>query len=54
MLPIESGPNTGRQVPAHLNTVVPSSLSQFEEAIGHGRGRRGGDGESLVDCFQML
>src|SRR3954465_5823158 len=31
---------------------LPPSLSQFEEAIGHGRGRRGGDGESLVDCFQ--
>src|SRR3954447_13785626 len=31
---------------------LPSSLSQFEEAIGHGRGRRGGDGESLVDCLQ--
>src|SRR3954470_8731380 len=31
---------------------LPSSLSQFEEAIGHGRGRRGGDGQSLVDCLQ--
>src|SRR3954470_5580152 len=31
---------------------LPSSLSQFEEAIGHGRGRRGGDGEALVDGFQ--
>src|SRR3954470_11782290 len=35
-----------------LPSRLPSSLSQFEEAIGHGRGRRGGDGESLVDCFQ--
>src|SRR3954470_16682065 len=31
---------------------LPSSLSQFEEAIGHGRGRRGGDSQSLVDCLQ--
>src|SRR3954453_8398712 len=31
---------------------LPSSLSQFEEAIGHWRGRGGGDGQSLVDCFQ--
>src|SRR4051794_41981784 len=31
---------------------LPSSLSQFEEAIGHWRGRRGGDGQSLVDCLQ--
>src|SRR4051794_41895705 len=29
-----------------------SSLSQFEKAIGHGWGRGGGDGQSLVDCFQ--
>src|SRR3954467_552112 len=31
---------------------LPSSLSQFEQAIGHWRGRRGGDGQSLVNCFQ--
>src|SRR3954453_11056003 len=31
---------------------LPSSLSQFEEAIGHWRGRGGGDGQLLVDCFQ--
>src|SRR4051794_6797727 len=31
---------------------LPSSLSQIEEAIGHWRGRRGGDGQSLVNCFQ--
>src|SRR3954452_11994843 len=31
---------------------LPSSLSQLEKAIGHWRGRRGGDGQSLVDCFQ--
>src|SRR3954471_4825805 len=31
---------------------LPSSLSQFEQAIGHWRGRRGSDGQSLVDCFQ--
>ena len=31
---------------------LPSSLSQFEEAIGHWRGRRGSDGQSLVDCLQ--
>src|SRR3954462_6028053 len=31
---------------------LPSSLSQFEEAIGHWRGRCGGDGQSLVDCLQ--
>src|SRR3954453_14779956 len=31
---------------------LPSSLSQFEEAIGHWRGRGGSDGQSLVDCFQ--
>src|SRR3954454_18219699 len=31
---------------------LPSSLSQFEKAIGHGRGRRSGDGQSLVDRFQ--
>src|SRR3954464_6589519 len=31
---------------------LPSSLSQFEETIGHGRGRRGSDGQSFVDCFQ--
>jgi len=28
------------------------SLSQFEEAIRHRRGRRCGDGQSLVDRFQ--
>ena len=31
---------------------LPSSLSQFEETVGHWRGRRCGDGESLVDSFQ--
>src|SRR5215210_383319 len=31
---------------------LPSSLSQFEQAIGHWRGRGGGDGQSLVDGFQ--
>src|SRR5207253_5922706 len=31
---------------------LPSSLSQFEEAVGHRRGRRCGDGEALVDGFQ--
>src|SRR3954454_4794531 len=36
-----------------INTFrLPSSLSQFEQAIGHWRGRRGGDGQPLVDCFQ--
>src|SRR3954447_10499750 len=35
-----------------LLSRLPSSLSQFEEAIGHWRGRGGGDGQSLVDCFQ--
>src|SRR3954464_6876604 len=35
-----------------MNSRLPSSLSQFEEAIGHWRGRRGGDGQSLVDCLQ--
>src|SRR4051794_19133768 len=34
------------------SSCLPSSLSQFEQAIGHGRGRGGGDGQSLVDCFQ--
>src|SRR3954466_8887660 len=31
---------------------LPSSLSQFEKTIGHWRGCRCGDGESLVDSFQ--
>ena len=31
---------------------LPSSLSQFEEAIRQWRGRCGGDGQSLVNCFQ--
>src|SRR4051812_10389867 len=35
-----------------LASRLPSSLSQFEEAIGHWRGRCGGDGQSLVDCLQ--
>src|SRR5215212_566546 len=35
-----------------MTSRLPSRLSQFEEAIGHWRGRRGGDGQSLVDCFQ--
>src|SRR3954447_6600029 len=35
-----------------MSSRLPSSLSQLEEAIGHWRGRRGGDGQSLVDCFE--
>src|SRR5215212_5856419 len=35
-----------------MSSRLPSSLSQFEQAIGHGWGRRGSDGQSLVDCFQ--
>src|SRR5215212_9117829 len=35
-----------------MTSRLPSRLSQFEEAIGHWRGRRGSDGQSLVDCFQ--
>ena len=35
-----------------MTSRLPSSLSQFEEAMGHWRGRRGGDGQSLVDCFE--
>src|SRR6266478_3192145 len=31
---------------------LPSSFSQLEEAVGHRRGRRCGDGEALVDGFQ--
>src|SRR5215210_3321473 len=31
---------------------LPSSLSQLEEAVRHRRGRRGRDGEPLVDGFQ--
>ena len=31
---------------------LPSSLSQFEKAVGHWRGCRSGDGESLMDGFQ--
>jgi hypothetical protein len=30
---------------------LPSSLSQFEEAIGHWRGGGCGDSEALVDGF---
>ena len=33
-------------------SCLPSSLSQFEEAVGHRRGRRCGDGKTLVDGFQ--
>src|SRR4051794_725756 len=44
---------TGYDVPVRqMASRLPSSLSQFEEAIGHWRGRRGGDGQSLVDCLQ--
>ena len=37
-----------------LSSRLPSSFSQpvIEETIGHWRGRRCGDGQSLVDCFQ--
>src|SRR6478752_8718514 len=35
-----------------MSTRLPPSLSQFEEAIGHWRGRRGGDGQPLVDRLQ--
>src|SRR5215204_1974674 len=38
--------------PRQSDSRLPSNLSQFEEAIGHWRGRGGGDGESLVDRFQ--
>src|SRR3954452_20298657 len=31
---------------------LPSSLSQFEQVIGHWRGRRGSDGQSLMDRLQ--
>src|SRR4051794_39246597 len=31
---------------------LPSSLSQFEQAIGHWRGHCGGDGQSLVYRLQ--
>src|SRR6202795_760545 len=31
---------------------LPSSLSQFEEAVGHWRGRGCGDGEAFVDGFE--
>jgi hypothetical protein len=31
---------------------LPSSLSQFEEAVGHRRRARCGDSETLVDGFQ--
>src|SRR5215510_10800981 len=33
-------------------SCLPSSLSQFEEAVGHWRGCRCRDGEALVDCFE--
>src|SRR6476661_9323232 len=49
-------PRLGSVLPTRRRSLrlsrLPSSLSQFEEAIGHGRGRRGGDGQPLVDCFQ--
>src|SRR5215213_11906462 len=35
-----------------MGSRLPSSLSQFEKTVGHWRGRRGGDGQSLVDGFQ--
>src|SRR3954451_6562226 len=42
-----------RQVYSPQSTSrLPSSLSQFEQAIGHWRGRGGGDSQSLVDGFQ--
>src|SRR3954464_5061617 len=37
---------------AKKRSRLPSSLSQFEEAIRHWRGRRCGDGKSLINCFQ--
>src|SRR5271156_407866 len=33
-------------------SCLPSSLSQFEETVRHRRGRRCGDGQTLVDGFQ--
>src|SRR6516162_4536355 len=33
-------------------SCLPSSLSQFEEAVGHWRSCRCRDGEALVDCFE--
>src|SRR3954463_852326 len=36
----------------YRSSRLPSSLSQFEQAIGHWRGRRGSDGQSLVDRLQ--
>src|SRR3954447_16344212 len=35
-----------------MPSCLPSSLSQFEERIGHWRGRGGGDGQPLGNCFQ--
>ena len=39
------------RVPITAKSRLPSSLSQFEEAVGHWRGGCCGDGEPLVDCF---
>src|SRR4051794_41657669 len=46
------GSDSSRTPRTQLFSRLPSSLSQFEEAIGHWRGRRGGDGQPLVDCLQ--
>src|SRR4051794_41985199 len=46
------GSDSSRTPRTQLFSRLPSSLSQFEQAIGHWRGRRGGDGQSLVDCFE--
>ena len=51
-LPRSSGTQSGTLDEKLKHSRLPSSLSQFEEAIGHWRGRRCGDGEALVDCFQ--
>src|SRR4051794_41967346 len=44
--------NSGQDSNLLKGSCLPSSLSQFEKAIGHWRGRCGGDGQSLVDCLQ--
>src|SRR3954469_5711073 len=45
-------PGWGPKARSQKTSRLPSSLSQFEKTIGHGRGCRCGDGESLVDSFQ--
>ena len=35
-----------------MSSRLPSSLSQFKEAVGHGRGRRCCDGEAFVNRLQ--